>query len=122
MTFDRDFLEFMDRTVTVRQFSGYSTDGFSTRAYSSGYVLACYVERKHQLVKDSNGRDVVSTTTVYAPPYDNSTGQTQVTIAVQDQIVLPAGYNPSNSSTPPPIISVMNLDDDTGRYAQVVYL
>src|SRR5690349_12870982 len=123
MTFDRDFLEMMDHVITVRPFAGYSTDGYGSRSFSTGtYNLACYIDKTNRLVKDGTGKDVVSTTAVYAPPYDNSTGRVAVTVKVQDQIVWPVGLNPTNSTQAPPIISVQALDDETGAYCQVIYL
>lgn len=123
MTFDRDFLDLMDRQVTVNAFAGYSTDGYSAKTYSTtSYTVKCYIVKSHKLVKDQNGKEVLSTTQVYTPPYDNSTSQTTVAIGISDKITLPSSYGHTSGNLNPPIISIEWFDDDTGRYCQVLNL
>lgn len=123
MSFDRDFLELMDRTFTVQAFSGYSTDGYGTKTFSTtSYTIPCYMVKSHKLVKDAKGQEVLSNTQLYCPPYDNSTSQTTVAINLSDKITLPTSFGHTTGTLTPPIISVEWLDDDTGRYTQIIYL
>lgn len=119
MTFDRDFLEFMDDTITVEALTtALSTDGYAVRSYGAASSMKARIEQKRRLVKDAAGREIVSNTTVYVPPYDSSTSQTTVAISASDRITLSTGYVPRT----PPIIYVERHNDDDGRHHQVVYL
>ena len=123
MSFDKDFYEVMDRTVTVAAFTGYSTDGYGTKTFSTtSYTLACYAVKSHKLVKDGKGDEVLSSSQLYCPPHDNSTSQTAVSIGLSDRITLPAMFGHTTGTVTPPIISVEWLDDDTGRYTNVIYI
>ena len=124
MGFDRDLLDLMPSTISVNALSTYSTDGYGVRTYSTTTVsVRAHIEFKRQLVKDLTGRDVMSTTMVYTPPYDTSTGQTAVTINASDKITLPTAYTMASTvAATPPIINVERLDDESGHYATVIYL
>lgn len=123
MSFDAEFLSMFPQTVTWTPISGLSTDGYGVMTYSTSgtKTLQARIEQKRRLVRDAVGREVVSSTTVFVPPYDNSTGQTAVVISVSDRITLPSGFLSAGSSTPP-IIAVEREQDDVGDHHFAVYM
>lgn len=52
-------------TVTVRRFLG---SGATGNLYAPAASIPCFVEDNRQLVRNTDGREVVSQTTVYAAP------------------------------------------------------
>ena len=121
MSFSREMLAMMPRTITVNAFSSLSTDGYGVRTYSTdSKSVKCYIEDKTVLVRDPvNGGETVSTRQLYCAPYDTSTsGPVTIRIQISDKVTLPSGFNPQT----PLVINVVHYDDRGGYYAQVCYL
>ena len=98
------------RSVTIEPASGLSAGGATTYGTSVSYPAR--VERRNQLVKGGNGRDVLATTVVYVG--SNTTGAGLPSATPQSRITLPDG-------TTPPILAVDRQDDLSGAHHEVVF-
>jgi hypothetical protein len=98
MAIDSDLLELMSDSVTIYAHS--SVDAYGKRTASgSGTTYDCRVIYKNQLMKDNNGREVLSMGRVIVPNALSG-------ITTNAKITLPDGTNP-------PIISISRLTDET---------
>lgn len=119
MSFERDFLAWMNQTVTYNAYTGLSTDGYSARTYSTdSRSIAARIEMVRRIVKGAEGRDAVSNTTVLTPPYDTSSCSLAITVA--DKITLPSGFLASGSSTNPIIFVEPHYDEDGLHHFEVL--
>jgi len=116
MALDRQFLAPMLHQMTVEPFVGMSTDGYGERVYGTAVTFNARIEFKSTIVKDATGREVVSKTRVFAPPYD--VNGTTASISVSDKITLPSGF----ALRQPPILSVEPHYDHEGPHHIEVYL
>ena len=110
MTLDKDFLDLMPNTITWEAFSSLSTDGYGAKTYAAGQSLRCRIQQTRRLVRGLDGQEIVSTTTLYAPPTSTTSGA--VVVNPYDRITLPSGFLVAGSSQPP-IISVYRGQDET---------
>ena len=114
-----EFLDMMPQTVTWEASSALSSDGYGAVSYSTGLSIRGRVEQKRRLVRDSGGREVVSTSTVYLDCVTTSSGS--VVMNAYDRLTLPSGFLVAGSSQPP-IISVARQQDEAGDHHIEVYL
>ena len=121
MSFELEYEDWFYNSVTLQRFSGLSTDGYGARTYSTAQTVRARVEQVRRLVRDNEGKEVVSNTTVYIPPYDASTSAPSITVSASDKITLPSGYLSAGSSQPP-IISVERCDDEEVTHHFEVFL
>jgi hypothetical protein len=106
----------MIHEIVVEHISG-TTGGYAQRVYNTASTFKARIEFLQRLVKDANGRDVVSNTRIFTPMYD-ADGSTSATITVSDRITLPSHFIPRQ----PPIISVEPHYDHEGPHHYEVYL
>ena len=119
MSFESEFAEFMPNTVTLEPFSTLSTDGRGSRTYGTSVSFKARIEQRRRLVRDNQGREVMSQTTVYVPP--TTTAGAAVTVNVSDRLTLPSGFLVAGSSQPP-MIWVERQQDETGNHHYAMYL
>lgn len=104
MTIEPAFLALMPSTVTI--YPQTARDAYGKQAFSvSGTAVRCRVVPSNDVVRDSNGREVVSGGRVYCY------GTPAVT--VDSRLVLP-------DLSEPEIISVQVQNDDTGTHHTVI--
>lgn len=115
MAFDRQFLGPMIHEIVVDHWS--ATDGFGKRTYSTASTFNARIEFKKRIVKDERARDVVSTVTILAAPFDVD-GSTSATIGISDRITLPTAFTPQQ----PPILSVEPHYDHQGFHHWEIYV
>lgn len=96
--FINEFSDLMKDTVTHYQMS--SRDSYGAITYGSGTEYQSRVVYKRELVRDSNGNQVVSKGVVWFMAYVNINPD-------QDKITLPDG-------TSPPILAVERFPDNVG--------
>jgi hypothetical protein len=126
MTFERDFLDWMTRTVVIQPLASSSTDGYGARTFTSTSGLAatsCRIERRTTLVRLLDGREVTSSTVVICPPFAGGSSSSGGLIAptVSSKITLPTGLLVSGSSQPP-ILAVEPHDDENGLHHWEIFL
>ena len=126
MTFERDFLDWMTRTVLIQPFSALTTDGYGGRAFTSTSGLTdtkCRIERKTTLLRLIDGREVTSSTVVICPPFSGNSSSSGglITPTVSSKITLPTGILVSGSSQPP-ILAVEPHDDENGIHHWEIFL
>lgn len=112
MALESALRELMTQTVTLSTFSGYTAYGVAS--FGTAKTYAARVEREIKLVKNMQGREVVSTTTVYVGT--TSTGGTVPTgFGANGKIVLPTGDSPG-------LLAVESFPDEvSGVHHAVVY-
>ena len=117
MTWGKDFLAMMPATCTLRTFSAISTDGYATRTYTStsGQSVRCRVQPHRTLIKDTNGREITTSFSLYLAPYSTAGTSDTVTISVLDKLTLPAGFQVAGSCEPP-IMRAYPCQDEHGLY------
>lgn len=98
-----EFADFMPESVDIYPYSSTSVSGVVTYG-STPTTIQCRVELRNRIVKDRNGRDVVSRGRVFL--------NTTTPPGISDRIVLPAGYVPRE----PPIIAVNPCNDELGTH------
>lgn len=105
MTIEADFLELMTQTATREAFSAYNT--YAEATYSAGVSVNCRVVNKPRMVRNAEGKDVISNAQVwcYGTPG----------FSVKDRLTLPDG-------TQPVIIQVGKFPDENGNHHEVVYV
>ena len=92
MSLETALRDLMTQTVTLSTFGSYDSYG-GGNTYGTAKTYAARVEREIKLVKDQQGREVVSNTTVYVGT--TSTGGTVPTgFGANGKIVLPTGDSP----------------------------
>lgn len=52
-------------TITIKEYQG---DGPYGPSYGNPYTVQCYFEKKHELVRDSNGQEIVSSARAFMHP------------------------------------------------------
>jgi hypothetical protein len=110
VSFDPELDEFFHHTVVHKPFSGRTA--FGVASFGTGTTYAAKIERRQKLVKGGDGREVLSTTTVYIRP--TSTGGLP-NAGPQDFLGL------NGSTTPTPILALKGLTDEEGDHHEVLY-
>jgi len=106
MSLEPELLALMIDTVTVEPFS--TASGAGSSSYSAAKNWHCRVQEGNKLVRDKEGREVVSTTELLLAP--TSDDGTLTAIGPNDRITLPAGY----AVRQPPIIALGRANDEDG--------
>lgn len=106
--YESEFDDFMPDTVTYEPYG--SEDAYGAKVYGTAKTVKARVEQLARLVRDANGREVVSNTRVILKPV--ATDGSAFTPTVKDRLTLPAGYTPQ---APPPI-NVLRVNDDGGLH------
>jgi hypothetical protein len=119
MSFDNDFLEHMPQSISVEVFSAFSTDGYAVGTHGTAKTFRARIEQDRRLVKDSAGREVVSNTTIFCPPWSTAGTSDTASIEPNDVITLPSGFT---GTSQPPIINVLRHDDEDGIHHQEILL
>jgi hypothetical protein len=96
---DYDLRLLMPSTVSIELPE--SISGYATPRYGSPKDYQCRIEQKNTLVRDQDGRERVSSTTIYLA--------STVTIPLNARITLPDGRTPS-------IMSIESVQDEDGSY------
>lgn len=104
MSYDTELDDFLTTTVTYAAHSSMTVAGAQTFSTATKTVPA-RIEMETRLVRDVQGREVVSMARVFMRP-TASDGTTYIP-TIKDQITLPAGYNPLT----PPIIAILRHND-----------
>ena len=117
MALDRQLLAPMIHTIVVEHCTGASAYG--RRTYTSASTFKARIEFKRRTVKDAQARDVISTSTIFTPPYD--VNGTAASIGNSDRITLPVVFSTTLQSQPP-IISVEPHYDHQGAHHLEVYI
>ena len=105
-TFDVDFKDWRDYTVTIAQFTSF--DKYGEPTFGSGTSTKCYIEMSPKLVRNVTGQEVVSSARVYVVG--------DATITPLDKIALP-------DSATPPILRVDHFYNDVGTLElSVIYV
>ncbi len=102
------FLHMMPHTVTIESLGSRNAYGHVT--YGSSVAYRARVVGKQRMVTDTQGKEIISTHTIYLASNDM--------IDTTARITLPAGFVPSS----PPIVSIGRYPDGTGIFATVVYV
>lgn len=79
---DPDLAEFLVHTVTVEPHLGES--GYGGAIYGPPVNVPCFVDETTRMVRDSNGSETVSSSTIYAAPDAPITGGSRVTLPSGD--------------------------------------
>lgn len=121
MSFESEFDELMPDTITwtpvqVDGLGNPVTNGFGDKTYdgTKAKQIACRVEEMTRLVRDKDGKEVPSKTTVYMNPVAKD-GSSYVP-TVSDLYVLTADYAKPNLVP----IDVQRLNDQSGKHHNVV--
>lgn len=93
MALEAQLRELMTQTVTLSTFVSYNSYG-GGNVYGTAKTYAARVERETKLVKGPQGREVVSTTTVYVGTTSTS-GVIPTGFGSNGKIVLPTGDSPA---------------------------
>lgn len=104
MSFATEFRDLMTDTVTHYALS--SRDAYGTPSYGAGTSYPARVVRKHKLVRDAAGQQVVSTAQAWLGGTPAITPQDKVTLS-------------DNSS--PPIVAIERYQDEVGASHTVVF-
>lgn len=107
MAVDPELLELYVDSITIEPSPTISKS--AQNAYGAAVTHAAKIEGKRRLVKDANGRERLSTVTVYLTDV--------VTVDVNDRITLPAVWVPRS----PQIMAIERLGDETGGHHSVIY-
>lgn len=102
MTLPEPLKSMCRHTISVEPVSGTSSKG--GKAYGDAVTYTARIVGKRQIVKNAEGIDVLSTTTIYVAH--------DVQIDPKSRVTLPAGSFPSGSSSQPPIQSVSHFPDE----------
>jgi len=105
MAIDRDLLQMMPHTVTIKPRTG--VDAYSKPSYSAGVDWTCYVDYRPKKIRNAAGQEVVSSAQVYVGGVSGAT--------VSSEITLPDGSKPV-------ILMVNKLSDEQPDYAEVIYV
>lgn len=109
MAYETEFDDFLTTTVTYAAHASMSLSGAQTFSTASITVKA-RIEHDTRLVRDQQGREVVSTARIFMKP-TSTTGSTCI-VTIKDKITLPSGYAPQI----PPIIQVRRQNDEDGLH------
>lgn len=108
MTMMDELADLMPHTIAIKPFS--SDDKYGDPAFGASVNYTGQIEQKSKLVRDLNGKEVVSQTRVYL--------NTTTVIGKKDEVTLPSGYDPQT----PPIINVEISSDENGIQHAVIFL
>ena len=112
MSFESEYGDIMGSIVTVEPFlSTPASDGSTRWDSTNGRIYRARIEQFTKMVRDENGREVVSDTRLYLTP-EPLTGAAYSPTA-NDRFTLPAGYVPQQVG---PAISVQRQDDEAGLH------
>ena len=112
MTLDPELAALMTQSVTVNRWTADSAYGVPLYA-PTATVYPCRIVRKHQLVLDQQGRQVVSRTVVYIGPSSTTGGTPNLT--ERDKITLSDGSQAD-------LLSVQkHIDADGTDHHEVAY-
>lgn len=75
----------LSHTVAVRD---YESNGPYGPSYGDSYVVSCYFEKKHELVRDSNGQEIVSSARAFMQPNHEPPPKSIVTFEGEDYEVI----------------------------------
>ena len=100
MALPAELIAMMPHTVAIAPYSSQSKYGEPT--YGAGVNYTAMVEQKARQVRDIDGQERVSMTTIYL--------NTTAAITPRDKLTLPSGFVPQI----PPIINVHRLSDESG--------
>lgn len=119
MSFESEFAELMVETVTVEPFlpTPAPADGSAQWDAANPRTFRARIEQYARMVRDRNGREVVSNTRLYLAPTP-LTGAPHTPTA-DDRFTLPAGYYPQQLG---PAIAVQRENDEAGLHHWVVSL
>jgi len=112
MPFENDFLELMVDTVLWQAFTGNTGTGYAARNYAAPKYVSAAILQDSRLVRDMQGREVVSNTHLYLPPTCQD-GTLLGPLTIKDLFTLPAGY--SGNLTPPIISIERGMDSGPGE-------
>lgn len=110
MTYESEFDEFLNETISVRSRVSGTGTGYGASNYGSPRTVQVRIEQGAKRIQDSTGREVVSMTRVFAKP--TATDGAAFFPVLTDEITLPAGYLPQA----PPIIRVDRQNDAQGLH------
>jgi hypothetical protein len=107
--FASNFTDWMVSIVTREPFLG-SYDSYGQPQFGAPQSVQCYLEDRVRMVRDSNGNQKTSTTTLYcfAGPFD-----------VHDRFTMPATFK---GPSQPPVLTVSNVNDKDSFSHSEVYL
>jgi len=104
VTIDSEFLSLMPSTVTV--YAQTARDAYGKQTFSpAGKTVRCRVVPTNDVVRDSNGREIVAGGRVYCFGTPS--------VSVDSRLVLPDESEPS-------IVSVQVQNDETGTHHTVI--
>jgi hypothetical protein len=103
-----EFADLLVQTVTIEPYA--TKDRYGEISYGAGVDYWSRVVGKSKMIRNGQGREVVSMFTIYL--------QSNSTIGENDRVTLPAGYVLSQ----PPIIAVGRYPDEDGVHHTVVYV
>ena len=96
------FAHMMPHIVTIETWAGTDASGYDNPTYGAALVVQSRIVMKNQMIKDAQGREVVSRGQIYL--------LTTVVPTLKDRVTLPAPFLPLN----PVLVSVQPRSDDTG--------
>lgn len=94
-------------SIVVEPYEPSSVDVEGNPAYGSSYIIKGRVVERPQMLRDSQGREVVSMSRAYIDEASNKVGE-------QDRITLPNGRQPT-------ILRVVRAPDSTGQNSVTIY-
>lgn len=96
---EADLRQLLTQTVTLEPWTGY--DGYSQPVYGVGVARKCRIVNKTRMVRDAQGQERVSTTTIYLDDDYNT--------SVRDRVTLPGGVQPI-------LLTVERYPDESGAH------
>jgi hypothetical protein len=102
-SFAQTFVDWMGTQVTIQPWLG-TFDDYGRPQYGPGVIYQCCKEDRVHMVRDIQGVERVSSTTLYLAggPFDP-----------HDRVTLPSSFKGPSS---PPVINVLNIDDRGGVF------
>lgn len=117
MSFDSEFEGLMPDVVTVEPFLAEpASDGSSRWDTPAARTFRGRVEQFARMIRDKDGREVVSNTRIYLAP--TTTDGEAYAPTPNDRFTLPSGYYPQQ----PPCLSLQRENDEEGLHHWVVNL
>lgn len=104
MTIERDFLELMTQTVAIRPFTG--SNDYGEPEHGTAVEHSARVVDKQTLVRDKNGREVVSTSQTWLFGAPGVTSDDKITLA---------------DGSKPVILTVKSYPDENGAHHQAIF-
>ncbi len=103
-----EFTDLLHQTITIEPWTG--RDGYGNPSYGAGVSYSARIVGKSQLIRDTQGQEVVSQYTVYL--------LSNATVDARSRVTLPAGYAP----TTPPVLAVGRYPDENGIHHTTIFL